>query len=92
MRFYTGQHRYYCGIDLHARTMYLCILEHERAKIVLHRNLRCEPERFLQAIEPYRDDLVAGVASSSPTSASPSISSTCPLLPGHSFIRARGPA
>ena len=20
MRFYTGQHRYYCGIDLHART------------------------------------------------------------------------
>lgn len=61
MRFYTGQHRYYCGIDLHARTMYLCILEHERAKIVLHRNLRCEPERFLQAIEPYRDDLVVGV-------------------------------
>jgi hypothetical protein len=22
MRFYTNQHRYYCGIDLHARTMY----------------------------------------------------------------------
>jgi len=58
MRFYTGQHRYYCGIDLHARTMYLCILEHETGKTVLHRNLRCEPDRFLQAIEPYRDDLV----------------------------------
>ena len=25
MRFYTPQHPLYCGIDLHARTMYLCI-------------------------------------------------------------------
>ncbi len=61
MRFYTGQHRYYCGIDLHARTMYLCILDHETGKTLLHRNLRTEPERFLQAIEPYRDGLVVGV-------------------------------
>lgn len=61
MRFYTGQHRYYCGIDLHARTMYVCILEHEGGKVVLHRNLRCEPDLFLRAIEPYRDDLVVGV-------------------------------
>ena len=61
MRFYTGQHRYYCGIDLHARTMYLCILDHESGKILLHRNLRSEPELFLRTIEPYRDDLVVGV-------------------------------
>jgi hypothetical protein len=27
MRFYTTQHHYYCGIDLHARTMYVCILD-----------------------------------------------------------------
>jgi hypothetical protein len=27
MRFYTQQHRFYCGVDLHARTMYLCILD-----------------------------------------------------------------
>ena len=61
MRFYTGQHRYYCGIDLHARTMYLCILDHESGKILLHRNLRSGPELFLRTIEPYRDDLVVGV-------------------------------
>jgi transposase len=61
MRFYTGQHRYYCGIDLHARTMYLCILDQESGKILLHRNLRSEPELFLQTVEPYRDDLVVGV-------------------------------
>ena len=25
MRFYKQQHNYYCGIDLHARKMYVCI-------------------------------------------------------------------
>jgi len=24
MRYYTQQHPYYCGIDLHAKTMYIC--------------------------------------------------------------------
>ena len=24
MRFYTSELRFYCGVDLHARTMYLC--------------------------------------------------------------------
>ena len=42
MRFYTNQHRYYCGIDLHARTMYVCILDPE-GQILLHRNMPCCP-------------------------------------------------
>src|SRR4051794_4234809 len=25
MRFYNQQHRFYCGVDLHARSMYLCV-------------------------------------------------------------------
>jgi hypothetical protein len=29
MRFYNGQHRYYCGVDLHTKRMYLCILDQE---------------------------------------------------------------
>ena len=57
MRFYTNQHRYYCGIDLHARSMYLCILD-PQGEILLHRNMACAPESFLKAIEPYREDLV----------------------------------
>jgi hypothetical protein len=24
MRFYNRQHRHYCGIDLHVKTMYVC--------------------------------------------------------------------
>jgi transposase len=60
MRFYTQQHQYYCGIDLHARTMYRCILN-QHGEIVLHRNMRAAPEPFLQAIAPYREDLVVCV-------------------------------
>ena len=60
MRFYTKQHKFYCGIDLHARTMYLCVLNQE-GEVLLHRNMRAAPEPFLQAIAPYRADLVVCV-------------------------------
>jgi transposase len=60
MRFYTKQHQFYCGIDLHARTMYLCILNQD-GEIVLHRNMQAAPEPFLKAIAPYREDLVVCV-------------------------------
>lgn len=60
MRFYNNAHAYSCGIDLHAKTMFLCILG-PKDEIVVHKNLRSEPEAFLEAIGPYRDDLVVGV-------------------------------
>lgn len=59
MRFYTQRHRHYCGIDLHARSMYLCVLSHD-GEIVLHRNADASPAALLDAVAPYRDDLVAG--------------------------------
>ena len=59
MRVYTARHRYSCGIDLHARTMYLCVLD-EHNEVVLHVNRPSTPEAFLRAIAPYRDDLVVG--------------------------------
>ena len=61
MRFYTKQHPLYCGIDLHARTMYLCVLNQE-GEILVHRNMPAGPESFLKAVAPYRDGLVVGVA------------------------------
>ena len=27
MRLYNRRHRHYCGIDLHVKTMYICILD-----------------------------------------------------------------
>jgi transposase len=60
MRFYTTQHQFYCGIDLHARTMYVCILNHA-GEILVHRDMKASPETFLKAIAPYRTDLVVCV-------------------------------
>jgi transposase len=60
MRFYTKQHKFYCGIDLHARTMYLCVLNQD-GEVLLHRNMKAAPEPFLKAIAPYREDLVVCV-------------------------------
>jgi hypothetical protein len=60
MRFYTKQHKAYCGIDLHARSMYVCIL-HQESAIMLHRHMQASPETFLKAIAPYRETMVVAV-------------------------------
>jgi transposase len=60
MRFYTHQHKHYCGIDLHARSMYVCLLDQAGTKLV-HKNLPTTPEAFLRTIAPYREDLVVAV-------------------------------
>ncbi len=57
MRFYNRQHRHYCGIDLHVKTMYVCILD-SAGQVLVHRNLKSTPEAFLEVVAPYRDDLV----------------------------------
>jgi transposase len=57
MNFYQQPHAFYCGVDLHARTLYLCILSQHGDK-VLHREVGAEPAAFLEAIAPYRAGLV----------------------------------
>jgi len=59
MRCYTGQHRFYVGVDLHARTMYVHVLDH-KGKTVFEQDLPADPKAFLRAIRPYRKDLVVG--------------------------------
>jgi hypothetical protein len=61
MRVYTQQHQFYCGLDLHARTMDLCIVNQE-GEIGLHRKMQAAPEPFLKAMAPDREDLVVAVA------------------------------
>src|SRR5215207_6912645 len=60
MNFYTQQHKQYCGIDLHAKAMYVCILD-QSGTILVHKNLPTTPEAFLRIIAPYREDVVVGV-------------------------------
>jgi transposase len=62
MRFYTESHQYYCGVDLHARNLYMCVVNAQGGK-VLHRQLPNCPKRFVAALEPYRSSIVVSVES-----------------------------
>ena len=64
MRFYNRQHEFYCGIDLHANSMHVCVVDHHGNKHV-HKNFNTKtPEKFLIALRPFRDeDLVVGCES-----------------------------
>lgn len=60
MKFYNQQHQYYCGIDLHARKMYVCIIN-QKGKPVLHENIKTDPEHLFELLFPYLGDVVVGV-------------------------------
>jgi DNA topoisomerase-1 len=47
------------GVDLHARMMFLVILDRD-GKIVFARNLPAAPEPFLLAVAPFRDGVLVG--------------------------------
>src|SRR5215471_10704638 len=56
MRFYNQQHRFYCGIDLHARTLALCILDAAGA-IAFRGNVAASPQAVRDALAPFREDV-----------------------------------
>lgn len=63
MRFYQQAHEFYCGVDLHAKQMYLCIVD-QQGKIQLHKNIKTRTDVFLAMTENFRkSDLVVGVES-----------------------------
>jgi transposase len=59
MRYLTATAASYVGVDLHARTLYVCVLD-QTGTVKLSRNLPAKPEPFLQAIEPFKPDLLVG--------------------------------
>ena len=50
MRLYNQPHRFYCGIDLHARTLSLDILD-QAGQVLLAKTIPCDPQTFLDAVE-----------------------------------------
>jgi transposase len=60
MRFYTTQHQFYCGIDLHTRSLYVCILN-QTGEVLVHKNLPADPDALISLIAPYRDDIAVAV-------------------------------
>jgi len=57
MKYYTSTTEYNCGIDLHARQMYVCLMDRQ-GKILVHTNIKNNDFNFfLSRIEPYRHSL-----------------------------------
>jgi transposase len=62
MIFYNNTHTHYCGVDLHANTLYLCIIDN-LGEIKYHKDIKANPEEFLEAISGFEEGLVVGVES-----------------------------
>ena len=57
MKFYESTTEYNCGIDLHSRQMYMCVMDRQGHKLV-HSNITGNDfGYFLERVKPYRDDL-----------------------------------
>jgi len=62
MRYAQINAQYYCGIDLHARTMYVCVMD-KKGNILLHRNMDNNFNEFKKYLEPFLPDVAVGVES-----------------------------
>ena len=60
MNFYNNTHPYYCGIDLHARSLYVCIID-QAGNTCLHKEISASPGKLHQLLEPYIGNIVVGV-------------------------------
>lgn len=57
MNYYITKTEFNCGIDLHARQMYVCVMDQTGNKLV-HKNIRENDfEHFLKLVAPYRHSL-----------------------------------
>jgi transposase len=59
MRYLDQTAASYVGVDLHARTLYVCVLD-QTGVVKLSKNLPARPEPFLRAVAPFRPDLLVG--------------------------------
>jgi transposase len=63
MNLYQTQHPFYCGIDLHAKEMYACVIDQDGEKH-LHRNFKTrQPEKLFDQLEPFGSDVIVGCES-----------------------------
>ena len=60
MRFYKNQHQFYIGIDLHARTMYICVINNI-GETVFHKNMECSRDNLELVTNTFGKDIVIGV-------------------------------
>ena len=57
MKYYTSTTEFNCGIDLHAREMYVCVMDRQGNKLVHTNIVGNDFDYFLKKIAPYRHSL-----------------------------------
>jgi transposase len=62
MRYAQINSKFVCGIDLHAREMYACVMN-QKGEVLLHRNMRTDFDLFKRKIQTFLPDLAVGVES-----------------------------
>jgi len=60
MNFYNNTHHYYCGIDLHARSLYVCIIDQD-GNTTVHKEISAHPDKLQELLAPYIGNIVVGV-------------------------------
>lgn len=60
MNFYNNTHPYYCGIDLHARILYVCIID-QAGKVCVHQEISADAKKLYELLKPYMGQVVVGV-------------------------------
>lgn len=63
MRYAKVDAKYYCGIDLHSRSMYVCVMDRE-GEILFHRNLPNKFDIFYNYINSFLPEMAVGIESS----------------------------
>lgn len=54
--------KYVCGIDLHAQTMAICIMD-KNGKILVKKSIKCELGLLMDQLKPYKKSITVGVES-----------------------------
>jgi len=63
MRFAKVDSKYYCGIDLHSRSMYISVMDKE-GEVLFHRNMPNDFDIFKNYVERFQPNMAVGVESS----------------------------
>lgn len=63
MKPYVFKTKYACGVDLHSRQMYICLMDGD-GNIIIHKNIKGNNlDFFYKLIEPYKSELTVAVES-----------------------------
>jgi transposase len=54
--------KYVCGIDLHAQTMAICIMD-KNGKVLVKKSIKCTIDLLMELLKPYRKRISVGVES-----------------------------